>query len=567
VARPSRAEPTIFTRPGSGARSRYASGRRGILPRRLTVLRCFLLLPILFGFSPLGSANDIYIAQNRSGSDTGADCANAHAATFFNTAGNWGSGATQIGAGTTVHLCGTLTFGANTSGLRVQGSGASGNPVTILFEANAILQSPAFNGTFGSPGGGIVINGFNFITVDGGANGIIQNTANGTGLANSQSSTGVYMQGVNTVTVKNLTIQHIYDNLGSVSSASDINGFGTYDILLDQGTNSASVTITNNTLSNAKDGVDASFENTNIAGLTISNNTTRDHCFQLEVVGITGSATNVLIYGNDMSDWTNWQWPTSVYHQDGLITYTGPTSAGAPTYAPFIYNNYIHGNLGNGSPTGYIYCTSSNGGSNTDPTPIQCTVFNNLIVNAAANDTCIWLGGATGPHVVYNNTIVGPGTGGGYGMVLGSQGHTTNVTLKNNIFVNLGVLITDYDHLNTDVLASDFNVFFNFACTNNCFNDHFGSDGVPSRSYATWKALSFETHSSTSDPKLDPTDHLQSGSSAIGLGLNLTSSGMTALNSDKAGTARPSSSAWDDGAYTYSGNRPASPTGLKVTVQ
>src|SRR5438132_776393 len=86
----------------------------------------------------------------------------------------------QAVAGTIVHLCGTFTGTLNSTMLTAQGSGASGNPVTLLFETNANFTSPAWN----SPNGAINIGGRNFITIDGGTNGIIQNTANGTNLAN-----------------------------------------------------------------------------------------------------------------------------------------------------------------------------------------------------------------------------------------------------------------------------------------------------------------------------------------------------------------------------------------------
>lgn len=40
---------------------------------------------------------NVYIAQTAQGSNNGTSCANAYAVTFFNTAGNWGSGTGQIG--------------------------------------------------------------------------------------------------------------------------------------------------------------------------------------------------------------------------------------------------------------------------------------------------------------------------------------------------------------------------------------------------------------------------------------------------------------------------------------
>jgi hypothetical protein len=72
------------------------------------------------------ASNDIYLAQNSAGAGGGTDCADAMPVSFFNSSANWGSGGNQIGPGTTVHLCGTIT-----TALSFQGSGASGNPVVL----------------------------------------------------------------------------------------------------------------------------------------------------------------------------------------------------------------------------------------------------------------------------------------------------------------------------------------------------------------------------------------------------------------------------------------------------
>ena len=127
-------------------------------------LRKFLLAMI---FVILGAtfsvASDIYVAQNAAGGNSGGDCADAHAVSWFNSSANWGSGNGQIGPGTTVHLCGTFTGAANSTMLTIQGSGASGNPVTILFENGADLTAPYWSGN-----GAIICSGHNYITIDGG---------------------------------------------------------------------------------------------------------------------------------------------------------------------------------------------------------------------------------------------------------------------------------------------------------------------------------------------------------------------------------------------------------------
>ena len=75
-------------------------------PKALHLVGALVALTLTCGVT---RANDVYIAQSAAGTANGADCADAKAASFFNTISNWGTGAGQIGAGTTVHLCGTNT--------------------------------------------------------------------------------------------------------------------------------------------------------------------------------------------------------------------------------------------------------------------------------------------------------------------------------------------------------------------------------------------------------------------------------------------------------------------------
>src|SRR5579863_506751 len=107
------------------------------VPRNSLVLIAFVLFFASLAFS---SATDVYITQD--GSSQGACTSNPQPVTFLNSSSNWGSGSSQIGPGTTVHLCGTIST-AVTPG----GNGASGNPVTILFESGASISAPVFSAT------------------------------------------------------------------------------------------------------------------------------------------------------------------------------------------------------------------------------------------------------------------------------------------------------------------------------------------------------------------------------------------------------------------------------------
>src|SRR5262249_49183837 len=126
----------------------------------------------------------------------GSSCANAKAASFFNTASNWGSG-NPIAPGKTVGLCGTIT-----SELDAQGSGTPGNPITILFTAGAKISQPAvwaFN-----------VSNRSWITIDGGTNGIIESTSNGTGLANNEATKAIQANPCSNCTFKNIHFNNLY---------------------------------------------------------------------------------------------------------------------------------------------------------------------------------------------------------------------------------------------------------------------------------------------------------------------------------------------------------------------
>jgi hypothetical protein len=168
-----------------------------------------LFLSMLFlGFfvvATKASAADFYIAQSQAGGNTGADCANAHAVSWFNTSGNWANPkqAGKVGPGDTAHLCGTLT-----DTLTIQASGSAGSLITILFESGAKMSKPAWGTT---TSGAIYASGKNYIVVDGGTNGIIENTDNGTGLGNQIDSYFIYVTGnPSQWEIKNLTLANMY---------------------------------------------------------------------------------------------------------------------------------------------------------------------------------------------------------------------------------------------------------------------------------------------------------------------------------------------------------------------
>jgi len=519
-----------------------------------------IFLSLVSAGCAFGSAANVYITQ--SGSPSGNCTANVQTPSFFNNSANWGTGANQIGPGTTVLLCGTFTFAAGASGLTVQGNGANTNPILIQFDNGATLQAPYFGGTFGTPGGALVLSGVSFITVDGKSTGVIQNTDNGTSLGHRNSSTGVYIASVSGVTVQNLTIKNIYMNAGSTPSANDSNGWNANDIVIDQGAVS-NLVISGNTLNNAHAAINTDMENYTYSGITISNNTMSDHGWSISL-GAYGNqkVSNISIYGNYFTNWDNWQFPSGTYHTDGLIAYTD-TSAKFPI---LFYDNYMDTNLGNGSGTSYITC-----GQGT-----ACTIFNNVIAaDAHTTDpgglqvcvTPMWLYQGSGPHYIYNNTFVGPGltqTDVIIDSAAESGSPAPSFKFENNIVTGFGGMMATYASNTNDMAASNNNDFYNMAGTNFA-SENIGGSGSQ-LTYAQWQSRGFDANSVTANPSLTATYTIQSGSAAIGLGANLTQLDISSLDADKAGVPRPASGSWDSGAYGLASGI-APPTNLTATIK
>jgi hypothetical protein len=562
----------------------------------MTVVRRLLVLTVLVFLAAAGSAfasaANIYITQ--SGSPSGNCTTGVQTPAFFNNAANWGSGASQIGPGTKVLLCGTLTFGTNASGLTVQGSGTSASPITIQFDTGAILQSGAFAG-FGSPyGAGIVINGFNYITVNGQGSGIIQNTLNGTSgqtclggaCSIQQTSLGLYVHNTTGVEIKNLTVKNIYMDMSAEQNGGQ-NGsaWNSADILTD-GPNT-SLAIDGNTLKDAHVGAWVSFDNGSTSA-NIFSNTISHHGWQISAANgssCSNSAT-INIYGNSISNWNDWNaGGAASYHTDGIIEYTRSTGCTAPTFNPQIYNNYFFGDLdgGTGAGTAHIYCSNDYGGNTSYPNS-TCTAFNNVVDESVGGNTncaaAVWVAGQKAQF--YNNTVIGPSScakGSSWGFVFGAA---TEAVLKNNIVVNMHQNFGDpgpYGDVATEIAASSNNIFYNCTGGGNCWS--FGQGNWSTLS--SWSAaVGKDTNSSASNPMLTATYTLGTGSPALGMGVNMDTAlgltpsgsslamtqagiGVNALAYDTTLTARPTSGIWSLGAYSGASSL-APPTGLVATV-
>ena len=499
------------------------------------------------------SAGNIYIAQSASGSGNGSSCANAHAYTFFNNSGNWGSGSSQIGPGTTVHLCGIWTGSAGQWFLAFQGSGMSGNPITLHFETNAVWQAPYFNSN-----GAINTSGNNYITIDGGTNGLIQNTLNGSSgkicpggtCSYQQASRVVQASGSSNVTMKNLTIANLYVHSSASDSVVDATQV---NCIYDSGT-ITNLTITNNTMHDTGWCISLQYAGTSTNVVISGNNIyNMDHGVGIGGPGAGYTLNGVTISGNNIHDYSNWDTSADAYHHDGVHIW-GYNDNGSDTIKNVsIYDNTFGGCIGQ-TTTAHIFM-EANAGSTMGST---VTIFNNTLLDTCtgtATNGFITTGIDSG-YQIYNNTAIGAPADTCF-----ATSSSPNIVFKNNVASGCGTFM--------DITTGG--GFAAGGLSNNVYANSNGSNafvyrGNYSSSFSTWRSETGQEGNSSyaANPLLNSNGSPQSGSPVIGAGTNLTSLGITGLDSDIVGVARPRSGAWDVGAFVYSG-APAPPTNLTAT--
>jgi len=523
-----------------------------------------VFVALLFG-APSASANDLYLTQ--SGGGAGTSCGSALAVSFFNNSANWGTAGNQIGPGTTVHLCGTFTGAAASTMLTFRGNGASGNPITLVFEQGAQLNAPYWSGN-----GAINISGRSNIVIDGGNDGIIQNTANGDLLANRQITTLIHALSCNSCTIRNLTLANAYV---TVRNKSTLGGPMTQmNAVIFSGSN---WTINNNTirdcgwcLYNIYGNGDT---NINVFKNDISN---WDHAYMFATAG-PNSATNFSFHDNKVHDNINFETSNCMYHLDGIHFFgtTGSSMSGI-----YVYNNYFYGALSGACSSGFIFME---GGSGT-PSHASNSYFWNNVFDATGADGANpngWVGifsGDSGVTRVMHNTLL-------YNNTVDSTncfnvGSVNNLTFQGNVVNGCTIAVNIGSLTNTPASQIDYN-FYGDACngSNNCFIYNSSFKG----SFSNWKSSSgFDAHSKTSTyagALLNADGSPQSGSPVLGTSLNLSVSALNSLVSLAYDTSRgggrtpilrPTVGAWDMGAYQFGSttvSQPAAPTGLTASVQ
>lgn len=334
------------------------------------------------------------------------------------------------------------------------------------------------------------------------------------------------------------------------------------------------------------------FENTHDITITNSVFTTYAWISIYFLLDSAGTYSNFTVTGNDFSGTSGAIWMASaqpstvaanfIYnnnvfhdfssqigngtHGDGSLHYFSTHTSGEYLDGFQFISNRFYGDFrrsagSDGAMTGMIYLEGAvkNGViANNDMSfsPVQASMFQGLIVLSTG---CATTGCGVG---IYNNTLVNIGTN------AMSDGidlfYYPNVTVKNNIVYGMQYPTYVQDSTSTTGYSSDYNLYS-------------GTSGEliyggSFQSYATWQAGGRDVHGSLgttpSFVSAPGNERLNAGSAGIGLGTNLTSLGIAALNVDLAGVARPATGAWDVGAFQFtSTSTPNPPSALTVIVQ
>jgi hypothetical protein len=506
---------------------------------------------------------------------------------LFQHCGKLGTGATQIGPGSTVHLCGTIS-----TTLTVPTSvGVGGNPIEVLFESSATISTPASNGINikGSSNNWIVDGGG-----VGGTNGSIQNTANGSNLAQQVSVLkGIDISGTTgTVEIRNIAIFNQYVHKAPITLTS-MNSDGTTTVsaicattcgfvageknISVSGNSNSAYNLTNNSITvkstsgdtitltypsnvasgsgtggqiseqNATNNVNAIYSNNVKANVTIHDSVFHDACWSLNLPGVTTNSPTVEIYNVDAhnndhdfivgSNGTNWRYKLHDSHSHDHTNWDT------------VNNQYHHDGLhifglqGDSLETD-VYNMLFDGpwdGNGTAPIFIQHSVnnlnfFNNvLLCTSGCTDVPPLAEGLGGNNQLFvNNTVMGTGSVSNTACVdtfLDTGATSSNNTFMNNVSTGCTTLFQSERvayATNSATSGLDFNIYADPIAGGNktwFWEPYPSGTQTATDSFTTWLSVSGEgSHSqSVSSAGLSSTGVPQTGSVVLGAGTNLTS--------------------------------------------
>lgn len=451
-----------------------------------------------------------FVTQSGAGSHSGLSLANAWSVSEHNAA--------TLSPGDTVSLNGTIT-----NPLVIPNSGSSGFPIVYTFALGAKFSKAHWNQSGSNGNAAIYANGKSYVEVDGGENGIIECTANGTALANQVDCHGVRFDGNQTGTkVYNLTVQNLYVRTPSSADANYIcNGIYFYN------GNLTNTICHSNVTTEAGTGIQFSMSNGS-SGIRIYGNTCSKHGIALNM-GTTGASVvvdDVEIFENDLSGDLTWSGNSDI-HMNTFHVFA--TQSGTQITRLKFYRNYCHGNMGE-FPTslaffeGYIPAVQ---------------IFNNRFFHddfSGGNGDLV-LKGADGA-LVLNNTFTNNTPGSNTAIGTTDWIGTETFIAKNNIFVDYGFAIYDGTTGGSAIsTASDYNLVYP--------DTQSIRYGGATHTYAQWVATGANSHGVTEDPLLDANQVPAANSPALGAGVDLSGYFSTDFNGNER------NGLWDIGAYQF----------------
>jgi hypothetical protein len=484
---------------------------------------------ILALFSLPANGNIVWCGPVATGSGSGADSNDLESITSVNS--SW-----PVTPGGQLNLCGTFT-NINAE-LHVGASGTSGNPITIYFEPNAQFVASYWPQTAegGSAGGAIDVGSQSYITINGGLNGLIEATNNGSSLQYQTSSAGVGATSASYLTVENLSILGMYIRTSDSDEApqGDAGGIGVQDICVASPYGVTNFIVTNCIITDAYSGIDSDYgtacRNYIFVGNTISRCNWGGRC------GDRGDAsyiTNLIVAYNNISNFTNWDDPgNDDFHHNGFY---GWAESGGTLGGALVYGNHIGPNYGGPYSTSGVFF--SGGDENI-------WIYDNIFVcntNDNPADALITLGydaGYGGTILLANNTFLG----GGNVVGIGFGGPSINLVF-NNLGENCTLIEDSCGCGGTEIF--NYNYGYNLSPGVQYIWD--GSED----SFAQWQADGFDSNGSASiNPLLNADGTLQSFSPMDSAGTNLSSY----FTTDYAGNPRPATGNWTVGAYQVTTN-------------
>lgn len=524
---------------------------------------------LLSSLASIGHSADWWVGQSATGSASGADTNDLMSIATVNSA-------FPASPGDTVHICGTIS-----NSLTVAHAGTAGHPITIHFEANAKFSAPTL------PPGNDWISPNSFVTIDGGVNGRLELTDNGTpagygGTFNHNNGSVWAIFGGNTtgLTIQNLAIAGMYvrqstNDPGPVNDANEVCGIFTRD--------ASCLTISNCAFSDCEIVLFLTYNSNYQSNVVVTACSMTNYNWGVSEAADSnnGMLDNLTITHNSLVTGDAWEGNpnfhrNSIYLRDDIVS-------GGRMKNIVIADNYIQG--GGSHPLSTSAGTGGCSFSINNYTNAQNVwIFNNVakliypLTYSAGGGVAL---GANGINVlVANNTVIGwtnAGTGryGGCGISVAG----TNAFCFNNIVIaanaeQVGTIanvtgLTDSFSLVSGLLAgnvlSDFNVF-NYQSPNSFVSLVYDTNYVGGfselwsehlfDSLSAWRANipSQDPHSTTAIVQVDA-DYvpLVTDTVAIARGTNLTeyaqANFLPWLTNDYAGNPRPIRGNWTIGAY------------------